>query len=218
MKFTRTMAAAAVAAAIPSMLCGQEAAAGARAQNVRNAYKIEAAVQDVQRLREQFDILVQNQDVLDTRLANLEKARGDAAGVQAQIDELRRAQESLREAISALSRAQQAQRKEIVDEISRKVEALYKSNPPPSAAPSGRGRATAAAGQPRAKTPATTDFYEHVIKSGQTLAMIAREYGCCTVQDIKDANPNINPAKLKIGQKILVPDMGASKKPKQKER
>lgn len=186
------------------------AAQSQREQNARAAYRVEAAVQDMQRLREQFDILVQNQDTLDARLANLEKARGDTANLQAQIDEIRRAQESLREAISALSRSMQAQRREIVEEITRKVEALYRSNPPPAAS-SGRGRSQTPAAHSKPPRAVASEGYEHVVAAGQTLSTIAREYGCCTVQDILDANPNLKPNKMKVGQKIFVPDMGTAK-------
>ena len=96
-----TVKTAIAAAAAAFALC---AAANDRAAAARNAYKLEAALQETRQLAEQFDVLSRNQEILDTRLANLEKASGAGASLQVQIDELRSAQESLREAISAQDR------------------------------------------------------------------------------------------------------------------
>ena len=44
----------------------------------------------------------------------------------------------------------------------------------------------------------------HVIASGDTFAKIAPKYGV-SIEAILKANPDLNPARLKIGQKVVIP-------------
>ena len=48
-------------------------------------------------------------------------------------------------------------------------------------------------------------MFSYVIQSGDTLYKIAQRYDV-TVQEIIDANPNVNPYNLHVGQIIMVPD------------
>lgn len=50
---------------------------------------------------------------------------------------------------------------------------------------------------------------EYVIAKGDTYYSIAKKYGL-KMSDIKKANPEVNPAKLKVGQKIQVPAAGGT--------
>ncbi|MEY2466978.1 MAG: N-acetylmuramoyl-L-alanine amidase, partial [Verrucomicrobiota bacterium] len=52
--------------------------------------------------------------------------------------------------------------------------------------------------------PPTPSTQEYAIVKGDTFSSIAKHYGV-TIKAIQDANPNVDPKKLKIGQKILVP-------------
>jgi LysM repeat protein len=45
---------------------------------------------------------------------------------------------------------------------------------------------------------------EHVIVKGDLLATIAKKYGV-TLRALQDANPGVDPARLKIGQKLTIP-------------
>lgn len=45
----------------------------------------------------------------------------------------------------------------------------------------------------------------HVIQSGDFFSKLAKQYGVST-QAIIDANPNVDPNKLQIGQKIVIPE------------
>ena len=47
-------------------------------------------------------------------------------------------------------------------------------------------------------------MFNYVIQPGDTLYKISQMYGV-TVQDIVDANPNVNPYNLYVGQIIQVP-------------
>lgn len=59
--------------------------------------------------------------------------------------------------------------------------------------------------------------YEYVVQSGDTLEAIAQAY-CehgipVTVEELIEANPSLDPAKLLIGQKIFIPSPKAEQKP-----
>ncbi|MDR2982076.1 MAG: LysM peptidoglycan-binding domain-containing protein [Puniceicoccales bacterium] len=45
---------------------------------------------------------------------------------------------------------------------------------------------------------------EHIVKQGENFTVIGRQYGV-SARAVEDANPGIDPTRLKIGQKIKVP-------------
>jgi LysM repeat protein len=53
---------------------------------------------------------------------------------------------------------------------------------------------------------------EHVIVKGDLLSTIAKKYGV-TVRAIQEANPGLDPVRLKIGQKIVIPAKTAASTP-----
>lgn len=59
------------------------------------------------------------------------------------------------------------------------------------------------------KEPIKTSSTEYVIKSGDTFTKIAKNLGI-SVSSIQKLNPTVDPAKLKIGQKIKIPAVSAS--------
>ena len=61
---------------------------------------------------------------------------------------------------------------------------------------------------PAAPPAPTTETKEYVIASGDTLGAIAHKNGI-TLKAMMDANPGVNPKKLKVGQKVQIP-AGAS--------
>jgi LysM repeat protein len=52
--------------------------------------------------------------------------------------------------------------------------------------------------------PVTAGPDEYIIKSGDTFAKIARAQGA-SLADVQTVNPGVDPAKLKVGQKIKLP-------------
>ena len=55
--------------------------------------------------------------------------------------------------------------------------------------------------EPAPLAPSAT---EHVIVKGDTFYDLAKKYGV-TMQALKDANPTVNPSKLQLNQKIVIP-------------
>ena len=71
---------------------------------------------------------------------------------------------------------------------------------PPAPVPRASGGATA-----KPAAPAYTGaYYEHVVEANQTLLFIAKGYDT-TVQKILAANPGLNPSRLRVGQKLIIP-------------
>lgn len=58
-------------------------------------------------------------------------------------------------------------------------------------------------------TPKSVDGYEYIVKSGDTLSIIAKAYRDqhikVTVSQILKANPGLDPNKLYVGKKIIIP-------------
>ena len=64
---------------------------------------------------------------------------------------------------------------------------------------------------PPVPQPVTTTFSqgEHVVIKGESFYTIAKKYGV-TSRGIQEANPGVDPARLKIGQKLIIPAKSAS--------
>ena len=179
--------------------------AGAQQPDARAAYQQQQAIQEVQRLAQQFDQMESNFESISARMNRLENGnsaadmRAEISGLKAQIAEIKREQENMR--------------REIVAEISRKRAGLLAQRQPPPAAstpaPVSHGRTVGGTGaKPQPAKPARAvpegPYYEHVVVSGQTLTEIAKGYET-TVQKILAANPGLKANALKVGQKVIVP-------------
>lgn len=57
---------------------------------------------------------------------------------------------------------------------------------------------------PTSASSPTGDSKHHKIKAGQTLTSISRIHGI-QLEQLKQANPGVNPAKLQIGQELIIP-------------
>ena len=210
------------------------------AASARLAYQDRQALAEVPRLVQQFDVLVENQEQIAARLVKVEAGSGDAAELRAEIDKLRGEIAELR---AAVRRDQDAMRREIVDDLTRRLTGItqqmqqnqgqalaqiqaraesalqaaeaaakaareqaeytkrtaYRPPAPAPASPTARPPAPA-----RPAAPAYSAYYEHVVESGQTLSFIAKGYDT-TVQKILAANPGLSAAKLRVGQKLIIP-------------
>ena len=214
----------------------QDAAVMEASASTRAAFQERQALAEVPRLIEQFNQLAENQDQLGARLVKVEAGSGDSAELRAEIDKLRGEVAELR---AAIRRDQDAMRREIVEDLSRRLTSISQqmqqnqnhaiaqmqargeaalqaaeqaakaareqadytkrvASRPAAPAP----RASGAAAKPAA--PAYSAYYEHVVERNQTLQFIAKGYDT-TVQKILAANPGLNPNRLRVGQKLIIP-------------
>ena len=172
-------------------------------QNARDAYRQQQAFQEVQRLAAQFDQLQNSHESLAAKFARLE------GGAGAGVEDLRNEIAALKAQIEQLKREQAAMEKRIVAQLAQKIATLPAAKAPPPPPPASEPRAAGGGKSRGAPAPApapeyTGDYYEHVVESGQTLVLIAKEYGT-SVSKILSANPGLKPERIRVGQKIKVP-------------
>jgi len=88
------------------------------AASARMAYQDRQALAEVPRLVQQFEVLANNQEQIAARLVKVESGSGDSAELRAEIDRLRGEVAELR---AAVRRDQDAMRREIVDDLTRRL-------------------------------------------------------------------------------------------------
>jgi LysM repeat protein len=122
---------------------------------------------------------------------------------QAQMDRIAADLERLRRDYRA---ADEAQKEQIVSEISRQMNAFAKETQSAINAV-----AEAAGSQPQIETTVnfSSDYPQtgitYTVRSGDTLSKIARQHGS-TVKDIQNANKIVNPSRdLRVGETIFIP-------------
>ena len=176
--------------------------------DARSAYQMRQAVQEVQRLSSQFDQMQNGMESISARMNRLERSNS-SGDVKAEIG-------AIRAELNELKRRQESMRGEIVAEISKKMAELIAKNrpaPPPPPTPSARGgkssRASTAPQPDAAPTGPTGPYFEHVVEPGETLSYIAKECNT-TVHKIK-LYSNLKSDNLRVGQKLLIPAEEAKK-------
>ena len=143
----------------------------------------------LQSLNARFDSLEQQQQSILSRLSALERG-GDAATK----DELN----ALRADLSSVRSGQNRLREEIVRDLSKKIADI--------SARETRAREKAAeAARKAAAAAAKKSGYTHVVEAGETLSAIAEAYKV-PLKTIMRANRITDPSRLRIGQKLFVPD------------
>ena len=227
------------------------------AASARQAYQDRQNLAEVPRLVQQFDVLVENQEQIAARLVKVESGSGDTAELRAEIDKLRGEIAELR---AAVRREQDAMRREIVDDLTRRLTGITQqmqqnqgqalaqiqaraeaalqaaeasakaareqaeytkrvASRPPAPAPAAPSSPAARPAAPA--RPAYSAYYEHVVEAGQTLSFIAKGNDT-TVPKILAANPGLSAAKLRVGQKLIIPaeepQQSAPQKPAPRKR
>lgn len=177
--------------------------------DARSAYQMRQAVQEVQRLSSQFDQMQNGMESISARMNRLERSNS-SGDVKAEIG-------AIRAELNELKRRQESMRGEIVAEISKKMAELIAKNrpaPPPPPTPSARGgkssRASTAPQPDAAPTGPTGPYFEHVVEPGETLSYIAKECNT-TIQKIKQYS-GLKSDNLRVGQKLLIPAEEEKKK------
>jgi len=140
------------------------------------------AYAEMQRVSGQVDVLQSNLGDLQRRVGALEGG-GDTRGIRQEI-------EALKSAVAELRRALQNQRGEIVKDLSGKIAKIQQPAPAPVV-------------KTVEKKVIVGPHQEYVVKSGDTLSLIAEAFGT-TVPKIKEMN-SLKNNNLRVGQKLNVP-------------
>ncbi len=161
-------------------LAGMAAFAQQAVPGGREAFLRRQAYEEVQRVSGQVDVLESNQAALAERIARIERGGGEIAAVRAEI-------EALKADIARVRAEMQAQRREIVDDILKRIKALPAMQPQPA--------------RPAPPDPGPRE--EYVVRPGDTLSLIAQAFGT-TVGRLKDMN-SLRSDSIRPGQRLLVP-------------
>lgn len=140
---------------------------------------------------------------IDSSEAELGRVQGDVMASQssqpayassAQLQSVQGQLDDLQRQIRALDAARAADKKEIYDDISKKLASLLKSAP----------AASSAAAKP-AKRSGSQSGIEHVVQPGESLSKIAAAYGV-SMSVIVQENGLASPDSIRVGQKLFIPD------------
>ena len=138
---------------------------------------------ELRRLMEQMNEIQRNQQTLDTRLNRMETQLASGGRTQSEITAMQRDIQMLRADRETLKR-------EIINDLSAKIEKIQQAQRTPAAAPTSN--------KPRTG-------YEHKVEKGQTLSEIARGYGK-SMDSIMKANNLKDASSLRVGQVLFIPD------------
>jgi TolA-binding protein len=174
------------------------------AQRAAAVAEQEAAEERYRRLNSAVDELAAAQVAIQKRLAIL------AEDIRELREEMTRSNSKFvaRDDLQRLAKdVQEVENKRADDrrEIMKELEKLLKM---PAPAPVLPPPAEPAAPKPSTKTP--DKGYYHVVEPGQSLSVIIQAYrdqGVKVIQQqVLDANPGLNPNRIRAGQKIFIPD------------
>jgi LysM repeat protein len=178
----------------------EAAAAIAARQDAEDRYqRLSASVQELQAANAGL------QKKLSTLIDELQKMREEAARNGANYatrEDLNRLAEKVRE----VDQKREADNRRILDAL----EKLAKT--PIPAVPPATGE-NGPSGKQKVEQHQTEKGYWYEIKREDKLSIIVQEYRKkgvkVTLQQVKDANPDVNPNRLLVGQKIWIPDASA---------
>jgi len=163
--------------------CGCETLSGQQQRLAQTRLYNEVATLkvEIQRLEQRLGGLEQEREMLHSQMGALQQALSES-------DSRRHAElAALHAQLVAQSQAQETMRRELADDLSAKMAKILQSQA--AASPSTRKQAG----------------YVHVVKAGQTLSEIAREYNASTAVIVKENNLK-NPNDIKVGQELFIPE------------
>lgn len=178
-------------------------AAGASAQEYEERYKqINGRVQD---LLEAQGSLQKRIGKLAEEIQALREEHSRAANQSVRPEDLRKVADRLTEKIREIDQKREDDKKLILEEIRKLAQA-------PLPVPETQPKRPKEVDPPTA--PATPQKgYEYVVKSGDTVAAIVAAYQQSgvkvSVSQVMKANPGLNANRLKVGQKVFIPDATA---------
>ncbi|MEO8426431.1 MAG: LysM peptidoglycan-binding domain-containing protein [Verrucomicrobiota bacterium] len=175
------------------------AAAIAARQDAEDRYqRLSASIQELQAANAGL------QRKLSALIEELQKVREEAARNGANYatrEDLNRLAEKVRE----VDQKREADNRRILDAL----EKLAKTPIPPVPAANGDGTS----GKQKNEQGQTEKGYWHEVKRDDKLSLIVQEYRKkgvkVSLQQVKDANPDVNPNRLLVGHKIWIPDVSA---------
>ena len=148
----------------------------------RDTFVQQQAYAEMQRVSGQVDVLQNNFEDLQRRVAGIERGNN--------TQDLKQEIEALKASIAALRRQMQSQREGIVKDLAGRIKTIQAAQTPPTPPP-----------QP--KKVVVGPHREYEVKAGDTLSLIAEAFGT-TVAKIKEMN-GLKSDMLRIGQKLMVP-------------
>ena len=148
----------------------------------RDTFVQQQAYAEMQRVSGQVDVLQNNFEDLQRRVAGIERGNN--------TQDLKQEIEALKASIAELRRQMQSQREGIVKDLAGRIKTIQAAQTPPPPPP-----------QP--KKVVVGPHREYEVKAGDTLSLIAEAFGT-TVAKIKEMN-GLKSDMLRIGQKLMVP-------------
>lgn len=179
--FLFSFLALALAATLPAQRTSLSPSAQAFAQQAQALREVQYGLQA---LASRFEAIEQQQATLAARVAQLERGNGVASK-----EDLA----ALRSDLASLKASQERLRGDIVEELSGKIAAISQRE----------ARAREAA--ERKAREAQKSGYSHTVEAGQTLSAISEAYKV-PMRTIMRANNLSDPSKLRVGQKLFIPD------------
>ncbi len=146
--------------------------------------------EDIRRLAGRIEGMELELERLHREQANQRAEQARWADTQMQGTETRLT--ALERRIQEVDRARERDKKEIVERLSQTIEQLMRNQ-----------QAARQTAQPRATHSGYG--YEHVVGTGETLSHIAQAYGV-TTRVIIEANNLKDPDRLRVGQKLFIPE------------
>ncbi len=159
-----------------------------------------ASQADVNYLREEIRRLNSRLEASESELG---RVQGDVMASQssqpsyasaAQVQSMQTQLDDLQRQIRALDAARAQDKKEIYDDISKKIATLLKSS----------STSSSASRPPRPRSGSQTGI-EHVVQPGESLSKIASAYGV-KMDVIIEENGLTNADSIRVGQKLFIPD------------
>ncbi len=184
------------------------AAAVAARQDAEDRYKrLNSAIEDLQTAhiaqQKKIAVVLDNMDSLREEQI---KAAGRASASKEDIRRLSKDLQDLAKAIQEIDRKREEDKKLILDKIRDLANMPVPEVPKPVVKPEPAA--------PVAKPVTPQKWYEYEVKQGDTLTAIVEAYRHSGVkvthEQVLKANPKLNPAKLRVGQKITIPEPGGS--------
>lgn len=190
------------------------AALPTRAQDAEKQDDIKRLSTDVESLIAANARLQKELSALTATVQGVREESAAAAGKNNVQDDLRR----LAEKIQEVDKKREADKQLILDKLAEFARLLSAAPSGRSARPSNATRETNSSPSGESarldKAPVSDKGYEHVVEKGEFLSTIVHAYNekfkekgmkTLSIQQVVDANPNLKPERMRVGQKIFIP-------------